>query len=87
MEELEAVEGRLRELESLSLDTEGLIKHLSAIAPERIDNLSPEGRQRVYNELKVNVEVGKSGEMVAESSLGAFWGKKSSSWSSYTKRG
>jgi len=87
MEELEAVEGRLRELESLSLDTEGLIKHLSAMVPERIDNLSPEGRRRVYNELKVNVEVGKSGEVVAESPLGVFWEKESASWSSYTRRG
>ncbi len=64
--ELEALKGHREELERLESDREAIVEYYAALAPEALDNLTPEERRRLYGILGLKVLVTADGEAWAE---------------------
>src|SRR5919107_6217553 len=68
-EELATIRGRKKILEKLEQDRDALLESYAQMAPEGLDNLTPQERRRVYGMLRLNVEVFADGRMEARGIL------------------
>ena len=67
--ELAAIRGRKEILEDLERDRDALLESYAKMAPEVLDNLTPEERRQVYGMLRLTVEVSADGRMEARGLL------------------
>jgi DNA repair ATPase RecN len=59
--ELEVLEHRREQLESLERDKETLLDNYAALAPEALSSLTPQQRHHLYKILKLSVEINLDG--------------------------
>jgi site-specific DNA recombinase len=67
--ELAAVRGRREVLEALERDRDALLETYAEMAPDALDNLTPEERRQIYAMLRLKVEVAADGSMAVRGIL------------------
>jgi site-specific DNA recombinase len=64
--ELQSLRWHKERLEQMERDREAVLEHYAALAPEALDSLTSEERQRLYKMLRLKVLLAKSGDLEIE---------------------
>lgn len=68
--ELRAIEGRKDALRQLERDRDALMEHYAKMAPEALDDLTPDARHQLYQLLRLRVTADANRDLTAEGMFG-----------------